>query len=159
MRIREPVHNFALLPDEFGPLVGSQVLQRLRGIRQLALANLVYPGALHTRFDHTLGVTHVARLMAERLGVRGDELRVVTLAALLHDAGHGPFSHVSEISLDRFGDSAQLSRDQKEHKIHEAVTAAIIRKDEELCCLIDKEADREAVIRLLGDWDGRPVLK
>lgn len=159
MRIREPIHNFVLLPDELGPLIGSRVLQRLRGIRQLALANLVYPGALHTRFDHTLGVAHVARLMAERLGVKDEELRLVSLAALLHDSGHGPFSHVSEISLDRFGDSAKVPADLKEHKIHEAVTAAIIRKDEEIRNLIPKEADREAVVQLLGDWRGRPILK
>lgn len=158
MRIREPIHNFVLLPDEFGPLVGSRVLQRLRGIRQLAMANLVYPGALHTRFDHTLGVAHVARLMAGRLAVAGAELRLITLAALLHDTGHGPFSHVSEASLDWFGDKSKLPQEQKQHKIHEAVTAAIIRKDAELRSLI-KDTEREDVIRLLGNWDGRPVMQ
>src|SRR5271166_4620735 len=89
-RIRDPIHNFVILPDELQPLVNTKPLQRLRGIRQLALANLVYPGALHTRFDHTLGVTHVAGMMAERLKLTPDELRVVLVAALLHDIGHGP---------------------------------------------------------------------
>jgi len=158
-RSRDPIHNFVIFPAELAPIVDSAVLQRLRGIRQLALASLVYPGALHTRFDHTLGVTHVAGLMAERLEVTGEELRWVRLAGLLHDAGHGPFSHISEASLERFGDKAKLKPEQKEHKIHEAVTAEIIRTDAELGRLIG-EPDREAVIRLLGDdWDGRPVLK
>ena len=130
----------------------------MRGIRQLALANLVYPGALHTRFDHTLGVAHVARLMAEQLKVADDELRLITLAALLHDAGHGPFSHVSEASLDRFGDPSKLQDDQQEHKIHEAVTAQIVLSDPELSRLLP-DADRQAVVRLLGRGHGRPALK
>ena len=66
-RVRDPIHNFVLLPDELQPVVDSAALQRLRGIRQLALASLVYPGAIHTRFDHTLGVANVAGMMAEAL--------------------------------------------------------------------------------------------
>jgi hypothetical protein len=53
------------------------------------MASLVYPGALHTRFDHTLGVCHVAGLIADQLGLGDDERRMVRLAALLHDLGHG----------------------------------------------------------------------
>ena len=158
MRIRDPIHNFVELPDDLGPLVDTRVLQRLRGIRQLALANLVYPGALHTRFDHTLGVTHVARLMANKLRVEGEELRLVTLTGLLHDTGHGPFSHVSETSLDWFGDRTVLQGDQKQHKIHEAVTAEIIRTDPELNRLITG-VERDAVIVLLTKGHGRPVLR
>jgi uncharacterized protein len=157
-RVRDPVHNFIDLPDEFAPIVNCSVLQRLRGVRQLALASLVYPGALHTRFDHTLGVTHVSGLMAKALGIDGEELRLVYLAGLLHDIGHGPFSHVSELSLDRFGDSTKLKPEQKGHKIHEAVTAEVIRTDPDLAAIISSE-EREKVIRLLAEWDGRPVLK
>src|SRR5262249_15462304 len=111
-RIRDPIHNFVSLPDDFEPLLNASVLQRLRRIRQLAMANLVYPGALHTRFDHTLGVTHVAGQMAQHLRIEGDDLRLVQLAALLHDIGHGPFSHVSEASLARYADRGTLSPDQ-----------------------------------------------
>src|SRR5690349_6616175 len=121
-RIRDPIHNFVNLPDEMLPLVNTHALQRLRAIRQLALANLVYPGALHTRFDHTLGVTHVAGMMAEQLKIEGKERRLVLLAALLHDIGHGPFSHVSEESLSRYADRSTLKEGQKDHKIHELVT-------------------------------------
>jgi len=95
-------------------------MQRLRRIRQLAMANLVYPGALHTRFEHTLGVTHVATQMAKHLAIEGDDLRLVQLSALLHDIGHGPFSHVSETSLARFADRDALSS-----------------------CFVNLEADRE----------------
>ena len=124
MRIRDPIHDFVQLPDEYSRIVDSRALQRLRGIRQLAMANLVYPGSLHTRFDHSLGVAHVAQLMGKQLSVDIEELRLVTLAALLHDIGHGPFSHVSESSLDWFGDKTKLPSEH--HKIHEAVTAKII---------------------------------
>lgn len=158
MRIRDPIHNFVQVPDEFAGIVDSAVMQRLRGIRQLALANHVYPGALHTRFDHTLGVTHVAREMAKSLRVTDEELRLITLAALLHDSGHGPFSHVAEQSLDRFGDKSKLKPDQAQHKIHEAVTAQIIQTDPTLCQLLT-DTEREQVVALLGDWKGRVVMK
>src|SRR5947208_16724692 len=108
VRIREPIHNFVLLPNEFEPIVDSRALQRLRGIRQLAMANLVYPGALHTRFDHTLGVCHVAGLMAESLDLEEQEVEIVRLAALLHDLGHGPFSHVSENALERYANRQKI---------------------------------------------------
>jgi HD superfamily phosphohydrolase len=155
---RDPIHNFVTLPSDLAEVVNCQVLQRLRGIRQLAMASLVYHGALHTRFDHTLGVTHVSTLMAEQLGISGDELRLVQLAGLLHDAGHGPFSHVSETSLGWFADETKLKAGQSEHKIHELVTAEIIRTDPELSRFIPSKW-REDVINLLGEWKGRPVLK
>jgi uncharacterized protein len=157
-RIRDPIHNFVTIPDELMPLVNTSALQRLRGIRQLALANLVYPGALHTRFDHTLGVTHVAGMMAEQLKIDAGELRLVLLAALLHDIGHGPFSHVSEESLSRFADRTTLKEGQKDHKIHEVVTAEIIRTDAELGKLL-KEEERNNVCTLLKQGFGRPILK
>ena len=137
-------------------MVNSPALQRLRGIRQLAFACLAYPGALHTRFDHTLGVTHVAGMMADELNLTPDERQLVQLAGLLHDIGHGPFSHVSEVSLSRFADGSKLKADQKHHKIHELVTAQIIRTDSTLGL---PTSDREAVIQLLGSGYGRPVLR
>src|SRR2546423_12516942 len=107
-RSRDPIHNFVTLPADLAPVVNSAALQRLRGIRQLAMASLVYPGALHTRFDHTLGVAHVAGLMARALRLHDDDVENVRSAALLHDIGHGPFSHVSEHALERYTDRAKL---------------------------------------------------
>jgi uncharacterized protein len=158
IRIRDPIHNFIVLPDDMLSLINTKALQRLRGIRQLALANLVYPGALHTRFDHTLGVAHVAGLMADKLELKCDEKRLVQLTALLHDVGHGPFSHVSEASLSRFADQSALDEGQNQDRIHELVTAEIIRTDAEICSILDEQT-RDQVVRLLQDGFGRPVLK
>src|SRR5262245_13200649 len=107
VRVRDPIHDFISLNEQQVKLVGTRAFQRLRGIRQLALANLLYPGALHTRFEHTLGVMHVAGLMAEQLEL-DDEIRLIQFAALLHDLGHGPFSHVSENALKRYADPAKI---------------------------------------------------
>ncbi len=157
-KVRDPVHNFAQLEAEEVKLVDTPVFQRLRGIRQLALANLVYPGALHTRFDHSLGVCHVAGLMARELELPDGDRRLVRLAALLHDLGHGPFSHVSEISLERFADRAKLPPELKREKIHELVTGHYIRNDDDIrrelgasCC--------ENVARLLSEGHGEPALR
>jgi len=64
LQIRDPIHDFIALDQDEAEIVNTSVFQRLRGIRQLAMAMLVYPGALHTRFDHSLGVMHVAGMMA-----------------------------------------------------------------------------------------------
>ncbi len=74
-------------------LVGTPEFQRLWAIRQTGFAHLVFPGANHTRLEHSLGAYWVALRMAERLGLSEPEQDLVTSAALLHDLGHGPFSH------------------------------------------------------------------
>jgi uncharacterized protein len=158
VRIRDPVHNFVTLREKQVKLVGTRALQRLRGIRQLALANLVYPGAVHTRFDHTLGVTHVAGLMAHALGLDADQVELVQQAALLHDIGHGPFSHVSEQALERYADRAQLPPDQKKEKIHEIITARIICQDDEIVRLLGRD-DCAKVVKLLSVGHGQTALK
>jgi uncharacterized protein len=81
-RLSRLVHNFIELGRKEVQIVGTPLFQRLRGIGQLAMAYLVYPGALHTRFDHTLGVFHVASLMWRHLGLNDDESEIVRLAAL-----------------------------------------------------------------------------
>jgi HD superfamily phosphohydrolase len=84
-------------------LVDTGVFQRLRYVRQLGLAYLVYPGATHSRFEHALGAYHLARRTLALLGERGELERadlescdIVCVAALLHDIGHYPFSHALE---------------------------------------------------------------
>lgn len=101
---RDPIHNIIAfdLNDEVErvlfSLVCTREFQRLRRIRQLGFANLVYHGAEHSRFSHSLGVAHVARRMLNALNLKlSDEDRLEVLAAaLLHDLGHGPFSHAFE---------------------------------------------------------------
>ena len=111
-QIRDPVHGFIEYDDWEREVINHPAFQRLRRIKQLALADFVYPGATHTRFEHALGTMHVATrmydaivtrqrqyLMTERgyqqAGLDRDR-RVVRFAALLHDIGHSPFSHSSE---------------------------------------------------------------
>ena len=101
--IRDPLWNNIILDDLAIRLVDTRAFQRLRYVRQLGLAYLVYPGATHTRFEHALGAWHLAGRTIELLQARGDlkrehegEARVVATAALLHDIGHYPFSHALE---------------------------------------------------------------
>jgi len=104
--IKDPVHGYVEAPASALPLIDSPALQRLRHIRQLGFAHLVYPGANHTRFEHSLGTMHLAVLMARRLGLERDDEELVAIAALLHDVGHGPFSHTTEgIMRERTGRS------------------------------------------------------
>ncbi|HQD27462.1 MAG TPA: HD domain-containing protein, partial [Methanoculleus thermophilus] len=90
--IKDPVHGYVEADALALRLLDSEVVQRLRHISQLGFANLVYPGANHTRFEHSLGTMHLARLMSQQLGLDDEETKLVTTAALLHDVGHGPFS-------------------------------------------------------------------
>jgi len=91
--IFDPVHGTILLEGPALALVGTGEFQRLWGIRQTGFAHLVFPGANHTRLEHSLGTFWVAGQMADRLGLEGRSRQRVTAAALLHDLGHGPFSH------------------------------------------------------------------
>ncbi|MDD1655559.1 MAG: HD domain-containing protein, partial [Methanomicrobiales archaeon] len=94
--IKDPVHGYVEVPESLLPLLDSPPVQRLRHIRQLGFSYLVYPGANHTRFEHALGAMHLAGLMCTHLGLDRSEADLATTAALLHDVGHGPFSHTTE---------------------------------------------------------------
>src|ERR1051326_7544575 len=101
--IRDPLWNNIAVDPLAMQLIDSPAFQRLRYVRQLGLAFLVYPGATHSRFEHALGTYHLARralaLLDESDGLKqipDDECAIVTAAALLHDVGHYPFSHALE---------------------------------------------------------------
>jgi uncharacterized protein len=101
--IRDPLHNNIRLDPLTRELIETAAFQRLRYVRQLGLAFLVYPGATHTRFEHALGTYHLARRSLALLGeedglsrVASDECAIVCAAALLHDLGHYPYSHALE---------------------------------------------------------------
>jgi HD superfamily phosphohydrolase len=101
--IRDPLWNNIRVDALAHQLVDTPVFQRLRYVRQLGLAYLVYPGATHTRFEHALGAYHLARLTLSLLDERGEldgvsleERNITQAAALLHDVGHYPFSHALE---------------------------------------------------------------
>jgi HD superfamily phosphohydrolase len=156
-QVRDPVHSFIRVEKKEADLVATPVMQRLRGIRQLAMASLVYPGALHTRFEHSLGVFHIACQMAELLGLDEHAARIIRYAALLHDIGHGPFSHVSENALEQYADRSTLDEDQKREKIHELITARILLTDNRIRDILGRD-DCNDIVALLGPsgW-GEPV--
>ena len=100
--IRDPVHNIIELDDKALRIIDTSVFQRMRGISQLGVTYLVYPSARHSRFEHSLGAYHVAGKMIESIEKGGEhkfeeeEKILLKTAALLHDIGHGPYSHTFE---------------------------------------------------------------
>ena len=123
MEINDPVHGFIGLTEIESKIIDSEPYQRLRRIKQLSGGHFVYPTAEHTRFGHCIGALFLAGLIGKRLlsriGLKEDALQEIRLAALLHDIGHGPFSHVyEEILVEKRGMN------------HEDVTEWIIRKSE-----------------------------
>ncbi|MGA9097898.1 MAG: HD domain-containing protein, partial [Methanotrichaceae archaeon] len=100
--IRDPIHGYIKLNGLAFDLTNTPQMQRLRWIKQLGLANLVYPGANHTRFEHSLGVYHLAGTLSDHLGLKEEDRTKVEAAALLHDIGHGPLSHATEAVLEPY---------------------------------------------------------
>ena len=98
--IVDPIHDFIRVYDHELKIIDSPIFQRLRRIRQLSGAHLTYPAAQHTRFEHSLGVMHIASQAGQALNEKGilklDDIEILRLAGLLHDIGHGPFSHLFE---------------------------------------------------------------
>jgi len=115
--IKDPIYGYIRLSDVEKTIIDTLAVQRLRRIRQLAGAEYVYPAANHTRFEHVLGAMYLAGVVAENLPVNlsKEERQKVRLAALLHDVGHAPFSHLFEPLLVKY-----LNRN------HEAVSTWII---------------------------------
>ncbi len=134
--IRCPVHGFVALNDWERQIVSNPAFRRLRRIRQLAWTDQVYPGAMHTRFEHSLGVMHTATLLYDSIVLKSKDVlrnelgyddagfrrnrQLVRLAALLHDVGHSPFSHASEeLFAEKENGCGRFS--------HEQYSAAIVR--------------------------------
>jgi HD superfamily phosphohydrolase len=103
--INDPIYGFVTIHDEvIDALINHPYFQRLRRIKQLGLTNLVYPGALHTRFHHAIGAMHLMSealqvLKSKDVKISDEECRGALIAILLHDIGHGPFSHSLEHSI------------------------------------------------------------
>jgi HD superfamily phosphohydrolase len=103
--INDPVYGFITIPDEFiFDLIEHPFVQRLRYIKQLGMTHLVYPGALHTRFHHVIGAMHLMQQAIQSIRRKGHEIlpeeeRAALIAILLHDIGHGPFSHALEYDI------------------------------------------------------------
>ncbi|MBN1593242.1 MAG: HD domain-containing protein [Candidatus Coatesbacteria bacterium] len=159
MEIRDPVHGFiSVYPDE-RQIVDLPIFQRLRGIKQLAMAYLVYPGDMHTRFEHSLGVYHIASRMAEAL-LPGESnrrnRRIVSFAALLHDIGHGPFSHVSD---DVFGLIDDSGLPASPRPAHEHISASILRHDPDLNRIMSQNDIKDVIALLKGEDSHLSVMR
>jgi HD superfamily phosphohydrolase len=121
--IKDPVHGYVYITEAEKEIIDSYPLQRLRRLRQLAGSEYVYPGANHTRFEHCIGVMYLAGKVVENPNisrvVSDGEFDMARVAGLMHDVGHGPFSHVFE---------QLLIKDLE--KTHEDLTSWIIEKSE-----------------------------
>jgi len=117
--LKDPIHGNIHFPDDEIGILDSKEFQRLRNIKQLGLSYLVYPSATHTRFEHSVGAYFLAGKLAENIGFSKDDSQLIRLSALLHDIGHGPFSHSSEHAI--------LTRFDSKYS-HEKNTADILKK-------------------------------
>ncbi len=141
--IRDPLYGFIDLSETETRIIDTPVFRRLHGIKQLSHAYLVYPTAIHTRFEHSLGVTHLADRISKQLSLDDEVREVVRLAALLHDVGHGPFSHLFEAVLERVNGK----------KIdHDKISMMLIREDPDISSILGDMGEK--VIRIL---DRRPA--
>jgi HD superfamily phosphohydrolase len=121
--IKDPVHGYVYITEAEKQLIDSYPVQRLHRLRQLAGSEFVYSGANHTRFEHSIGVMYLAGKLTENQNLSQllseEEIQIIRMASLLHDVGHGPFSHVFEHLLVKFL-----------NKTHEDMTRWIIQKSE-----------------------------
>ncbi|MDE1832839.1 MAG: HD domain-containing protein [Candidatus Micrarchaeota archaeon] len=138
MYIRDPVHKNIDFDDFQERILNTGEMQRLRYIKQMGFCNLVYPGANNTRFEHCAGVMHVARELEAR--VYEDSRPEVAYIGLLHDIGHGPFSHQSEPILKRYL-----------HKSHEQMGEEIVNGSEIRDILSDAGLDVPFILGYFRD--------
>jgi HD superfamily phosphohydrolase len=121
--IRDPIHGYIFMTPVEKELIDSPPVQRLRRIKQLSGAFLTYPGAEHSRFSHSLGVMHLAGILGTHFAqlsyIDEEDVQKIRIAGLLHDVGHGPFSHMYEEILGKY-----------RNMTHEDVTQWLIKKSE-----------------------------
>ncbi len=160
--VKDSVHDYVTLDPVAADLLDTPLLQRLRHVKQLSTVRLVYPSANHTRFEHSLGVYHLADRALDQLGVEGDRADHVRAAALLHDVGHGPYGHQTEGVLARHGEghhdevgdllpgtaAADVLAD---HGLDVDRVAALIRGEGELGGLVSGELDVDRMDYLVRD--------
>ncbi len=113
--MRDPIHGNIIFDETAAKIINTPEMQRLRYIKQLDMAYLVFPGANHCRFEHSLGSMAVANEISQR--IYGNISEELSYAGLLHDIGHGPFSHLSEFVMKKYL-----------KKSHEQIGEEIIRK-------------------------------
>ena len=142
--IKDSVHGHVRLGPAAVDLIDTPAFQRLRHIKQLSTVRLVYPSANHTRFEHSLGVYHLARQALDGLGLDDETAAHVRAAALLHDVGHGPYGHQTEGIIRR-----------RTGKDHDEVEWLLTDADRELCTVLERHGlDPERVAALVAGDGG-----
>ena len=160
--IKDPVHGYVEVEAGLLPLLDSPPVQRLRHVKQLGFSYLVYPGANHSRFEHSLGTMHLATLLARHLALDPADVLLIAAAGLLHDIGHGPFSHTSEAFLSEFAGhdhhqvdhllgEQSLASAIEEADLDPAAISALIRGEHPLADLIHGNLDADRMDYLLRD--------
>jgi HD superfamily phosphohydrolase len=160
--IKDSVHDWIPLDPVAADLVDAPAVQRLRHIKQLSTVRLVYPSASHSRFEHSLGVYHLAREALQHLGIEGDRAEHVRAAALLHDVGHGPYGHQTEDVIrrhtgqdhDEIGDllyETDLAGILESHGLEPDRVAALVAGEGELGQLVSGELDVDRMDYLVRD--------
>lgn len=192
--INDPVYGFISIPGDFAfDIIEHPWFQRLRNIRQLGLTSFVYPGATHTRFQHALGAMHlmdqaIQTLKSKNVKVSQEEEEAALLAILLHDLGHGPFSHALENSIisgisheemslllmskmnETFHGKLTLAIDifmgkYKRKFLHELIAGQVdmdrldyLRRDSFFTGVIEGSVGSDRIIRMLNVIDDRLVI-
>jgi HD superfamily phosphohydrolase len=167
--IKDPVHGYIEVIPPALEVLDSPLLQRLRYIRQLGFSYLVYPGSNHTRFEHSLGTMYLSDIMARQLMLTDDERQLVTTAALIHDIGHGPFSHAIEPVMEElcgrthhdaswFLDDWDLLEILEKYDISKTETTEMLQGDHLLSGILHGELDVDRMDYLLRDahYTGAP---
>ena len=156
--IRDSVYGDINLSEFEVKVMDMPQFQRLRRIKQLGLISLIYPGATHTRFEHCLGTMNLGSKLAEELELDQDDVELIRISALLHDIGHGPFSHVSEgvlsfphEELTRYVVTQTSMRDLLEEKFDVNKIADIINGKGHLGPIVSGELDVDRMDYLLRD--------
>jgi len=181
--IRDPIHRTIIISEDERQVVDHPWVQRLRHIRQLGFVSLVYPGAVHDRFQHSLGVMHLAGARFQRLADAGQlgefsatdlryAYRLARFAGLLHDVGHAPFSHTAEaffpavecvrLPADWYRSGRQPSGRQSTHEdfslavIHGLIGEGVLDEDlaRDLCAILSSDIRRSRRFSALGPLVG-----
>lgn len=158
--IRDPLHGDILLTDMEVELLDSIPMQRLRRVRQNGLCFLVYPAMNSTRFEHSLGVMYLTGAMADYLDLTQKDL--LKAAGLLHDIGHGPFSHTSDDIMSLFGRAheentsklifdSEISKILKKHGISPQDVSDLVMGKGKLSCILSSEIDSDKMDYLIRD--------
>ena len=144
-RISDPVHGTIGLSDVEDAIIASRAFQRLRNVKQLGLASLVFPGAEYSRLSHCVGVCHVTGRILSALTDNTDQkldatkIQAYRLAGLLHDIGHYPFSHAMEDAIQNYAAKTLLKTDGAPMKTlnHESVGKSILELDPEIGAILN----------------------